>query len=423
VEIAKEILMFEEFFKPQSLTVGQLTAHIGSLFDEDIILNDAWVAGEISNLTKASSGHWYFTLKDQDAQLRCVMWRSSATRQRFTPSDGDAIEVHGKVQVYSPRGEYQLYADVIRPVGVGDLYQQFERLKAKLEADGLFDADRKRETPLLPLKIGIVTSPTAAAFQDVLNVLSRRFPLAEVILSPTMVQGTDAPAQIIHALERLNDYRDIDVILLCRGGGSMEDLWAFNDEHVARAVAASRIPVVTGVGHETDFTIVDFVSDLRAPTPSAAAELITPDIQDMSQTLEDHSAVLAALMDDHIAMARRNLETALRGLRYGSPDGVIRTNRQRIDDLNTRLVRAQRGRLALMRERLTGRVGALLNADPKAILSRGYAIVTRTHDGKRVMTSADAPTGTAITIQLAGDELTARTEDKDHHERYQRTLF
>ncbi len=415
--------MFDDFFTPQSLTVTQLTSHIASLFDEDIVLKDAWVAGEISNLTRASSGHWYFTLKDQEAQLRCVMWRSSATRQRFTPSDGDAVEVHGKVQIYSPRGEYQLYADVIRPVGVGDLYQQFERLKVRLEADGLFDADRKRETPLLPLKIGIVTSPTAAAFQDVLNILHRRFPLAEVILSPTMVQGTEAPPQIIRALERLNDYGDLDVILLCRGGGSIEDLWAFNDEGVARAVAASRIPVITGVGHETDFTIVDFVSDLRAPTPSAAAELATPDIEELRQTLDDHAALIAALMDDRIAASRRDLEVALRGLRYGSPEGVIRTNRQRMDDLNGRLVRAQRGRITLLRERLAARASALIVADPKAILSRGYAIVTRTTDGRRVLTGADAPPGTAITLQLADDELKARVEDKDQHERYQRKLF
>lgn len=416
--------MFDDPFHSQSLTVAQVTRHIASIFDEDIILRDVWVAGEVSNMTKASSGHWYFTLKDHESQLKGVMWRTSASRQQFIPQNGDAVEVHGQVQVYAPRGEYQLYADFIRPVGTGagDLYQQFERLKAKLQLEGLFDADRKRETPLFPLKIGVVTSPTGAAFQDILNVLGRRFPLAEVILSPAMVQGTEAPAQIIRALERLNDYADVDVILLCRGGGSIEDLWAFNDEGVARAVVASRIPVVTGVGHETDFTIADFVSDVRAPTPSAAAELITPDIEVWLQMVEDQSALMISIMDDRIATSKQQLSRLSRDLGYQSPLNGIRAYRQRIDDLNGRATRQQTGRLALLHERLSAQERALKSADPKAILARGYAIVTRA-DGSRVTSKHDVKAGQAIQLQVSDGEITARVEDREKNERYPNTLF
>lgn len=404
-------------------TVTELTVYIRSLFDDDDVLQDVWVSGEVSNMTQASSGHWYFTLKDGSAQLRCVMWRSSTSRQSLTPHDGDALEVHGKVTVYDQRGEYQLYADVIRPVGVGNLYQQFERLKAKLAAEGLFDAERKREYPPYPRQIGVVTSPTAAAFQDILNVLRRRYPLAEVILSPTLVQGEEAPEQIIRAIERLNTYTEVDVILLCRGGGSIEDLWAFNDERVAIAVSASRIPIITGVGHDTDFTIVDFVSDDRAPTPSAAAEHATPDILDIRQDLYHLDAKLNALMQDYLRLQQDNLAIIKRTLRHVSPQRTIENSRQHIDDLNARLARAQRGFINLLRERLTSRTAALKAANPEAILSRGYALVTETATGRRIISELDASPGVGITIQLKDGELKARVEDKETHERYKRTLF
>ena len=262
-------------------TVAELTTYIRELFESNEQLQDVWVEGEVSNFSKASSGHLYFTLKDSAAQIKCVMWRSSVERQTTIPQNGDAVLVHGAVSVYEVNGVYQLYADRIRPLGVGNLYQQFEELKARLTDEGLFDEARKRPIPDFPHQIGVVTSPEAAAFQDVQNVLRRRYPLVEVILSPCQVQGEAAPAQIVRAIERLNQYSQVDVILVCRGGGSIEDLWAFNDERVARAMVASRIPVVSGVGHETDFTIADFAADLRAPTPSAAAELMTPNIDDL----------------------------------------------------------------------------------------------------------------------------------------------
>jgi exodeoxyribonuclease VII large subunit len=404
-------------------TVSEVTAHIRDLFELDELLQDVWVSGEVSNMTRATSGHWYFTLKDSDSQLRCVMWRSSAARQSVVPQNGDALEVHGRVSIYEPRGEYQLYADLIRSVGRGDLYQQFERLKARLQEEGLFDAERKRRWPDFPHQIGVVTSPTGAAFQDVLNVLRWRFPLAEVILSPTMVQGAEAAPQIVRALERLNTHTKVDVILLCRGGGSIEDLWPFNEEIVARAIAASHIPVITGVGHETDFTIADFVSDERAPTPSAAAAQATPDIAEFNEHLRYLDSRLDEAIKATITRAEDNLNVLQRALGHVSPENYIRTSRQRIDDLNTRLVYGQRQMIGLLRERLGSRTAALMAANPEAILKRGYAIVTRSEDGRRVASELDAAPGTGITIRLRDGELKARVEDKAAHEQYRRTLF
>ncbi|MBE0689715.1 MAG: exodeoxyribonuclease VII large subunit, partial [Anaerolineae bacterium] len=340
-------------------SVAELTAYIRQLFDNDGRMQDVWVEGEVSNMTRAASGHLYFTLKDSRAQLKCVMWRSSAERQSYLPQHGDAIAVHGAISVYEQNGLYQLYADRIRPTGVGDLYLQFEQLKAKLEAEGLFDPLRKRPIPEYPHVIGIVTSADAAAFQDMQNVLRRRYPLARVILSPTLVQGVEAPAQIVKALDRLNEHTDCDVILLCRGGGSIEDLWAFNDEGVARAVAASRIPVISGVGHETDFTISDFAADLRAPTPSAAAELATPDSAELRATLAELTRALDTSAAVLLRQRRQRVDDQIWSLRQVSPLAQVRNARQRIDDWTARLNAGQRARLRLLRERLAARTAAL----------------------------------------------------------------
>ncbi|MDZ4670393.1 MAG: exodeoxyribonuclease VII large subunit [Phototrophicales bacterium] len=410
-----------ELAKPKS--VSELTRYINYLLTQDPALQDVWVLGEASNVRQVSSGHWYFTIKDKDSQLRCVMWRTTAQRQSSTPKDGVALELFGKIAVYAPQGDYQLIVDYIRPVGVGDLYQQFEKLKAKLAADGLFDADRKRQYPQYPQTIGVVTSATGAAFQDVLNVLSKRFPLAHVILSNTLVQGTDAPPQIVRAIERLNEHANCDVILLCRGGGSIEDLWAFNDERVARAVADSKTPIVTGVGHETDFTIVDFVSDERAPTPSAGAERITPDIAVMHEIMDDYDALLYSAMDDLLADKRKSLESVQRQLTMASPSIGIRNQQQRLDNLLLRAEKATNNRLTILKERLIAKNAALVSANPDAILARGYAIVIKSNDNSRVTSQLDATAGDGITIRLKDGELVARVEDKDTHGRYKRTLF
>jgi exodeoxyribonuclease VII large subunit len=408
-----------------TLTVSEINAHIRGLLELDERLQDLWVTGEVSNLSRAASGHCYFTLKDSGAQLKCVMWRSAAEKQSKLPQNGDEVVAHGYVSVYDQSGMYQLYVDRVRPTGVGDLYREFERLKLQLEAEGLFDLARKRPMPSFPQQIGIVTSADAAAFQDVQNVLRRRFPVVRVLLAPTLVQGDAAPAQIVRAITKLNTRTDIDVILVCRGGGSIEDLWAFNDENVARAIAGSRIPVISGVGHETDFTIADFAADLRAPTPSAAAEILTPDIEDLRDELRRQWRILHEAMEYTISSKRSALGEKRWALSRVSPEAKLRVYRQRLDDWTTRMDASARGRLALLRERLAGRRSALNAANPQAILARGYAIVTRTEDGTRV-TSAEqgAPKpGVGITIQLHDGELVARVEDKETHGRYKRTLF
>ncbi len=404
-------------------SISELTTYIREMFEVNENLQDVWVQGEVSNMRRASSGHWYFTLKDGGSQLKCVMWRTNTARQSVLPDDGDAILAHGYVGVYDSQGVYQLYADNIRAVGAGDLYLEFERLKAKLQAEGLFDPERKRPIPTFPRQIGIVTSPEAAAFQDMQNVLRRRFPLTEIILSPTLVQGADAPPRIVTAIERLNDYGKVDVILVCRGGGSIEDLWAFNDERVARAIAASRVPIITGIGHETDFTISDFVSDLRAPTPSAAAELATPDSAEFRLSLRDVSDTLNGLMDDKLASLKANLMASRRTLGHVAPASRIQNFRQRVDDYNSRLVSLQTASIARWRERLAARTSALNAADPRSILKRGYAIVYNSEDMTRINQAEGTKAGTGITIQFHDGDLKARVEDKDSHERYKRTLF
>jgi exodeoxyribonuclease VII large subunit len=405
--------MFESLLNsaPKAKTVTELTEYMRGLIEGDFVLQGLWVTGEVSNMTLARSGHWYFTLKDQDAQLRCVMWRSAAVRQSVTPRDGDALEIYGRMTLYPQRGEYQLQAERVRPVGMGDLYLRFEELKARLQSEGLFDEERKRPLPAFPVRIGIVTSPDAAAFHDVQNVLRRRFPIGQVILSPTPVQGAEASPQIVRALKRLNDYGDVDVIMLIRGGGSLEDLWCFNDESLARAVVDSRIPVVTGVGHEVDFTIVDFVSDHRAPTPSAAAEVITQycAVEDLRDRLLDHDRTLEILLSDQIAERRDKLSGIERAMRYNSPEITIRSLRQQIDGLDQRITRNHRSYRMLLRERLNARSSALRAADPRALLSRGYARVTL-DDGTPLRTVQKAPAGTRLHLQLADGQIDAMSE-------------
>lgn len=397
-------------------SVEGISAYIRELLEGDSPLRDIWVSGEVSNMAVAASGHWYYTLKEGNTQIKCVMWRSDAARQVTRPRDGEAVQVHGRVSVYTQRSEYQLVTDTIRAVGVmGDLYAQFEALKLRLADEGLFAAERKRPLPAFPLRIGIVTSPDAAALRDIQNVLARRFPLAEVILSPTLVQGSEAPAMIVQALERLNQHQVADVILIVRGGGSIEDLWAFNDERVARAVAASTIPTISGVGHETDFTIVDFVADYRAPTPSAAAEIAVPDIRDLYAAIAGASGHMQDIMSDQIQQRAAQVTGMERNLRHLSPRRRLDDLRQRLDERSAQLDGYQMRHLALLRERLTARQTALDGSNPLALLSRGYAIVTRRDDGGLVRQLADAPAGTRISIRLAEGELIAQVEDQEAH--------
>ncbi len=395
-----------------TLSIYELTLYIQQMFSLDYRLRDLWVEGEVSNYKRYPSGHAYFTLKDDRSQLKCVMWKANVTRQTYTPRDGDRVRAHGNVDVYADNGVYQLYADTMQPTGIGNLYQQFERLKAQLQAEGLFDAEHKRPLPAHPRLIGVVTSPGAAAFQDIQNVLRRRYPLARVLLSATLVQGDSAPPQIAAAIRALSDHGQADVILVARGGGSIEDLWAFNDERVARAVYESAIPVVTGVGHETDFTIVDFVSDLRAPTPSAGAELITPDIEDLHAGIDDLKMALADAILTRIENERIAVTGLRRAMRHLSPRLRVQNSRQRLDELNTRLVAAMQRQSSRSRERLGSQRRALEAANPANILARGYAIVTRVGDGKRLSNAVDAAPGTNITVQLHTGQLKAIVKER-----------
>jgi exodeoxyribonuclease VII large subunit len=405
-------------------SVEGVTAYIRELFDSDPPLQDIWIKGEVSNMKPAASGHWYFTLKDDKAQLRCVMFRHNAERQIIQPREGEVIQIHGKISLYEQRGEYQLYADEIKPAGgIGDLYLRFEQLKAKLQAEGLFDEERKRPIPPFAIRIGVVTSPDAAAFRDIQHVLARRFPIGEVILSPTLVQGLEAPPLIVQAIQRLNRHKACDVILICRGGGSIEDLWAFNDEQVAREIANSVIPTISGIGHETDFTIADFVADMRAPTPSAAAEIATPNIENLREDVEILVGFIRRFVGDNLEEQQNNLDVLSRSLGMMSPERYIRQMRQTLDERSERLAGQERRYLALLRERLSNRLKALSTANPEALLERGYAIVTRSEDGKTLTREKDAPVGTGLSIRLKEGELKARVEDKESHANYKRTLF
>ena len=360
------------------------------MLEDNEILQDVWVQGEISNLSRPASGHAYFTLKDTNASLKCVMWKSSAAKLDLSLRDGMEVEVHGKIGVYEPQGAYQLYADQIRPVGEGALYQEFLRLKSMLEAEGLFDPERKRPIPDFPKKIGIVTSATGAALRDMLNTLRRRLPLVEVLLAPSPVQGTEAPPAIVKSIRALNQQKP-DVILIARGGGSIEDLWAFNDESVVRTVAASEIPVISGVGHETDFTLCDFAADLRAPTPTAAAELATPiTIQDLVGTVSYIRSLLVTYTFDVIESKQSDLASLFAQLRYTSPARLIRSEAQRVDDLTRRAYASLFHRVQLQSAHTKGLQKRLEALSPLAVLARGYAIVTNKENGEVISRVAQA---------------------------------
>jgi exodeoxyribonuclease VII large subunit len=398
-------------FQPSSWSVSDLTRYLRQLLEGDSTLQDCWVFGEVSNFSRPISGHLYFTLKDAGAALHCVMWRTNALRQPSLPRDGEAVEVHGSLGVYERDGTYQLYADVIRPTGEGLLYQEFLRLKARLEAEGLFDSGRKRPIPRWPRRIGIVTSPTGAALRDMLNTLRRRYPLAEVVLSPTPVQGEEAPAGIVQALAALNRVGGVDVILLARGGGSLEDLMSFNDENVARAIVASNIPVISGVGHETDFTIADFAADLRAPTPTAAAELATPNRQDLISDLEGlfenlNRNALAALQ-----APRFNLSTLRSRLLLNSPRTRLRSGRQRLDELARRAQASLAHSMQIKRTHLNGFSQRLAALNPQAVLDRGYAIVFGPQ-GQLVRVVKQVQVGEPISVRVSDGDFSARVEER-----------
>ena len=397
------------FFQPQNvLSVSQLTSYLRQMLESDEILQDLWVSGEISNFAQPSSGHLYFSLKDSEAAIRCVMWRNSAARLNFAPRDGLAVQAHGSMSIYEVSGQVQLYVDTLRPAGEGALYQEYLRLKAKLEAEGLFDEARKRPIPELPRVIGIVTSPTGAALQDILDTLRRRFAVAEVVLAPTTVQGIDAPPGIANALARLNAEIHPDVILVGRGGGSIEDLWAFNEEIVVRAVANSTAPVISGVGHETDFTLTDFAADLRAPTPTAAAELATPDKVELLAGIKELGTAHTSLLNELLSDLRWEVGQVKSSLARLSPAHQIDTYRQRLDEVNLRHSRSMATLIDRKFLQLENMQQALRSLNPQAVLNRGYAIVTRSDDASVVKDAAKLESGDSIHIRVSQGAMDAR---------------
>lgn len=396
-----ENMLQPTLFAPQTLSVSDLTRYLRAVLESDPVLQNIWVLGEVSNLSRPASGHVYFTLKDERSALKCVIWRPAAQRVGHLLQNGKAVEAHGEISVYERDGVYQLYIDALRPAGEGALFQEFLRLKAQLEAEGLFNGELKRPLPEYPQRIGIVTSATGAALQDMLHTIQRRWALADVLVSPCSVQGAEAPLEIIAALNRLANLSQLpDVILITRGGGSLEDLWAFNDERVVRQIAASPIPTVTGIGHETDFTLADFAADLRAPTPTGAAEMATPDSAEQKQTISHLERTLAdACLQgvQELRVAWMNLQHNLERL---SPLGLVRSDQQRLDGLSERLRISWNHAVELKRLNLQGLTHRLGGLNPLAILGRGYAIVT-TGTGQLVRRPLDLCTGQPLDVQVA----------------------
>ena len=439
----------------RSITVSELTARIRDLLARNFV--DVLVEGEISNCREAQSGHIYFTLKDEKAQVKCVWFRQQMRGVRFRPEDGLKVTVRGSVGVYEQRGEYQIYVETIDPAGRGALQLAFEQLKRKLESEGLFDARHKKELPRLPSRIGLVTSPKGAAVRDVIRILRRRFPNVHILLMPVRVQGEGAAGEIARALRLFNQRQNVDVLILARGGGSLEDLWAFNEEVVARAIFDSQIPIISGVGHETDFTIADFVADVRASTPSAAAEIVVQTRREFDRHILSLREALAEQMRYRILVLSRRVHElgAQRGFRR--PLDLLRQRRQRTDEMTARLAQGLRGRLEQSRRRFTlahlriarfdfrSRVASLrlrvekrsgelgLRAErllrakrerierlrlqleersPLKVLERGYAIATDAH-GNVLRSSDEVALGQAVLIRLHRGRLSAEVRSKE----------
>lgn len=398
----------------QPITVSELTKRISSALADPVFQNLA-VEGEISNFVHHTSGHMYFSLKDAHSRIKAVMFRSRNRLLAFVPKNGDTVIAFGSLGVYEPNGEYQLYVEMLFAQGVGDLHLAFEQLKAKLEQEGLFDSARKKPLPALPRKIGVITSPTGAALRDIIRVLTRRYPGVQVLVFPALVQGEGAPESLIKALQ-LAQTSDCDVLIMGRGGGSFEELNAFNDEQLARAIARSNIPVVSAVGHETDFTIADFVADLRAPTPSAAAELVVPLQEELQRAVAALERRLAGALERKISAERRFLRRLTSSAALQRPDYRVNQLRQRLDDLLTGLTLHSTHKLALHRSRLGSAAARLETLSPLNTLGRGYAICS--DEQGRVLRSADqVDPGDTVNVTLYRGRLLCRVEGRFGHER------
>ncbi len=395
----------------QVITVTQINEYIRSMMDGDRLLNNVAIKGEISNYKMYPSGHHYFTLKDEGGALRCVLFKANALRQKFRPDNGMKVIAMGKISVFPRDGAYQLYCTGLVLDGVGDLYAAFEQLKTKLQAQGLFDPAHKQKLPKFPGTIGIITSSAGAAVHDMLRILRKRYPLTKVLLLPVRVQGVESPAEIAAAIRYANFYRLADLLIVGRGGGSIEDLWAFNEEVVARAIYDSQIPVISAVGHEPDVTISDFVADLRAATPSNAAELAVPDQDALRQTLDQLSAAMATAMTRQIKMRRQHLQVLANSAALQSPEGYLQQRRKAVELLQNRLLSAQNMQLSKKQQRYIAMTAKLDAMSPLKVLTRGYAMA-QTEKDEIVRSVNQINPGDAVRVTLADGSFTATVTDK-----------
>ena len=394
-------------------TVSQLNTYIKSVLERVPAIQNVWVRGEISNFKNHYSGHMYFTLKDEGSVLKSVMFKGANAHLSFVPENGMKVLARGRVSVFPRDGQYQLYVEEMEEDGVGNLYLEFEKLKKKLSEEGLFDENRKRPIPRFPQKIGVITSGTGAAVRDILNILGRRYPLAKVYIAPVLVQGPDASADIVRAIEMFNRHQNADVLIVGRGGGSIEDLWAFNEENTARAIAGSKIPVISAVGHETDFTIADFAADLRAPTPSAAAELAVPDTGELLSRIKHYKTRLTKDLEGKTEGAKKRLEAVSRSVVLTHPMRILEPLRQTVDALYEDLLGENERIQTAKAESLKTLSGKLHAMSPLAVLSRGYSIATK-ESGAAVRKKTDVTVGEDIYLRVSDGNIRARvTEGQD----------
>ena len=384
-------------------TVTQINNYIKAIMDQTPVLQNIWIKGEISNLKFHSSGHIYLTLKDSGSVLKAVMFRGFAGALNFKPKDGTKVLARGKIGVYEAGGQYQLYVEEMEEEGQGDLYAKFERLKKQLSEEGLFNEDRKKTIPKFPSVIGIATSPTGAAVRDMINILRRRCPMVKAILYPCLVQGEGAAQSVKEAIDYFNKTKCVDIIIIGRGGGSIEDLWAFNEELTARAVASSEIPVISAVGHETDFTISDFVADLRAPTPSAAAELAVPDILELKKYIDSSGARLSALLKNKLDVQVRQFRLLSERTSITNFSRKLLDLEQSLDKEFDRVLKAYKNKLKISEERFFSLCGKLSALSPLSVFERGYCAATK--DGKAILNANEINVGDSITLRLKGGEL------------------
>lgn len=394
------------------LTVTQLNEYIKAKIDSDKFLSSVWLKGEISNFVHHKTGHFYFTLKDEGSLVRSLMFHSSAAKLMFRPENGMKVIVHGRVASYIRDGIYNFYADSMEPDGVGALYIAYEQLKKKLEAEGLFRQERKKPLPKIPTRIGVITSPTGAAIRDIINVISRRFSYAKIVLYPSLVQGEGAAPQLIQGLSHFNETGSADVIILGRGGGSIEDLWAFNNEQLARAVAASRIPVISAVGHETDFTICDFVADRRAPTPSAAAELAVPETDELKRKISNITGRMATLLDASLHVKRKSLEALSSSKVMRNPIYILDEKKTRLLMESTRFENATKLLLSDKRAVFEKTASKLEALNPLSVLLRGYSAVFH-EDGTLVKSTEDVSVGDTVIMRTSDGTISATVSETE----------